>query len=59
MVAKDHAFHATFNVHREFSDINLDLGGPLSSRESLRYRIVFFRCTLLYNIIPFLARSLV
>ena len=35
MVAKGHAFHATFNVHRGFSDINLDLGplGP-SSRES-------------------------
>lgn len=26
MVAKVHAFHATFNVHRGFSDINLDLG---------------------------------
>ena len=32
MVAKDHAFHATFSVHRGFSDINLDLGplGPVS-----------------------------
>ena len=44
MVAKGHAFHATFNVHRGFSDINLDLGplGP-SSRESTEERCTEMR----------------
>lgn len=43
MVAKNHDFHATFNVHGGFSNINLDVG-PLRpvSRETLRTSVILF-----------------